>query len=319
MAMKDDSTASLVFKKNSQPQPAAAPPQRAQQAQARAKATARQAQKPQSSLRFKSKANAQAPANMAQRLQQQNQEAIAMRESSLRFKSQANPWSPPAKANPLGDLWQQINGWWNKTRAGVQGQPQQNPNEIYGVTYGPGWQRDWFDESAINPATGQKYGANWRRELAPILATPDEALRRRQAYREQFQPGYKEWQRNALWAASNLAPADYNRWKQEHPRPTGFLQTQQEYILRENAAPTGEHYIPYGPGFVVEPSLPDLPTQEQGTGGGGSGGSGGSDYGGGGGGWGGWDNGGSYNPSEAVRQYYNNMINWSINQPNRGG
>jgi hypothetical protein len=80
--------------------------------------------------------------------------------------------------------------------------------------------------------------------------------------------------------------------------------------------------VPYGPSFIAKPSLaysPNVAPQPQSSLNGGAGGYGG--YGGYGGGWGDYGGGGGGGGSYAdyARQFYNELVNWAINRPDRGG
>lgn len=175
---------------------------------------------------------------------------------------------------------------------------QQYEKELETGLRGPNWTRGDYV-----PPVDYRMG-----EGAKIQMTADEYLRRRDAWLKMFSPSYNEWLTRATAVATSNQNLD--RWLEANPQPGGFLQTQQEWQLRQNAAPPGMTYVPFGSSYIQTPQLPTPPASQPASGGGGGYGYG--DYGGGGHG---------YTPhayAEALREFYNSMVSWGINQPQGG-
>lgn len=199
-----------------------------------------------------------------------------------------------------------------RMNAQVGGGPKKE-GEIFGVHYGTNWRRgEW------TPPPDWRMG-----QYANMQMTNEEYQRRRRAMEPRLQPGYQEWLDSARQAnggrelytyrirpdGSREVIAGPGAWRAANPRPAGFYQLEQERILRQNAAPTGFRYVPYGSSYE------QIPTQRSGNqGGAGSNGGGGSS----GGGWGGWDDwgggggGGGYTPYEEPKNFWNNFLNWRV-------
>ena len=177
----------------------------------------------------------------------------------------------------------------------------------------------WTTRNANNPAAiAQRY----------TTPTPEDAYR-------MSLPSYAKgpnWTRSEYIEPPNfwnenpglrMLPDEYIKRRGAFERTNGvsptFWQSEQERILRQNAAPAGTIYTPFS-WWLQKPTLPSVGAGQQNTPSGPTnwGGGGGYEdwgYGGGGGGYGG----GGYTYQDALAQFYNNMVSWTINQPNRGG
>ena len=176
------------------------------------------------------------------------------------------------------------------------------PREWQTGKAGPNWTRGTY-----NPPP------SWRGENANVTMNQQEYMQRRNAWQAAYQPGWNE----RIQAAADTPNQPHwigSEWANANPQPAGFLQTEQERILRQNAAPTGYTYVPYGSSYVKNPSLPSLGDGGNKSGGGGYGGGGWQDWGGGGGGGGGYGG----NDYQEVGRWYNSMLQWNINKPNPG-
>lgn len=156
---------------------------------------------------------------------------------------------------------------------------------------GPNWTRpDW-----VPPA-------DYRQTYANMLMNPDEYLRRRDATNRQNSPSYNAWVQSA--ANTPNQPHDINStWRAQNPMPQGFTQSNQEYTVRNNAAPPGYYYTPFGSSYAKKPTLPSLTGNTSNAGGTGWGFGYGRGYGGGGG--------GGY---ADVNSWYNSMVAWNLTQ-----
>jgi hypothetical protein len=176
-------------------------------------------------------------------------------------------------------------------------QTQPPDTRVFGADYGPNWKRADY----VPPVTS-------RTDNAEIMMTTDEYLRRRDALNQAWSPSYRQWYQNAAntpnqphWLGSD--------WANQNPMPANFFQSQQEWTLRNNAAPTGYYYTGFGSSYAKKPTLPTPASSQQSSGGGGYGG---------GWGWGGGGGGGGYQPYEDVGNWFNQMVQWNINRPNPG-
>lgn len=206
-----------------------------------------------------------------------------------------------------------IRSWGAKSR---QPAPPAEREGRFGVHYGPNWERsDWTPPP------------DWRSgKFANIQMTPDEYIRRRNAleptlqsdtmntprqYQQYTGDSYLNWYSRAQRTPGVAHDLD-SQWRAQNPKPTGFFQTDQEWIVRNNAAPTGYTYMPFGSSYVKNPTLPSMgagASKSNNQGGGGYG----WDYGGWGGGGGG---GGGY--SKPADEFYNLLTNWRILQVQGG-
>jgi hypothetical protein len=130
---------------------------------------------------------------------------------------------------------------------------------VYGVDFGPNWERSDYnpanDPEIIDPDTGRRSGQNWRQDLAPYLMTPEEWQSRTNVQDQTYNPMLMDWTNRAMQAASTLTASEYQAWLAANPRPSSIFQTQQEYIKRRDAAPTGYGYQPFGSGLYAKPTL----------------------------------------------------------------
>ncbi len=207
-------------------------------------------------------------------------------------------------------------------RADQQQRERDASGQIFGVHYGPNWVRpDYVPDPSLRSG-----------ELAGIQMTNDEYIRRRNALEPLLQTdrtprqyqgytgnNYQAWVNKAA-RSPNVSHDIYSQWRADNPRPSGFFQTDQEYTLRQNAAPVGYGYQPFGSSYYKKPQqtsanvVKDQNYQGRYDGSGYYGGRGGY-YGGGGGGWGGGGGGGGYSQAQS---FYNQMANWRILQVQGG-
>lgn len=185
---------------------------------------------------------------------------------------------------------------------------RERAGQVYGVDFGPNWERSDYnpanDPGIIDPDTGRPSGQNWRQDLAPILTTPEEWQSRINVQDANYNPMLQDWTSRAMAAASTLTAAEYQAWLQANPRPSSIFQSNQEYIKRRDAAPTGYGYQPFGSGLYEKPTLPSPASNQPG----GIGGSG-RGY-----GWGGYGGGGGYYGGgyEQAKSFYNALTNWRV-------
>jgi hypothetical protein len=252
-------------------------------------------------------------------------------------KTQTTWWSPQPK--PTANKWQNANPFgkpvnWQGVVKNVSNAAQtffkdvtRNNNNATAIVnrYGaqqPGTQNPWQRKPETKGIFGVDYGPNWKRGTytPPVTYRQDnpgiqmnqqEYMLRRNAWNKMYQPGYDAWVNKAAqtpnqphWLGSD--------WANKNPQPSGFLQTNQEWTVRNNAAPTGYTYVPFGSSYVKNPTLPASSGASTNTpsGAGGYGGYGGygGGWGGGGGGYSGYSGGGY----EDTRNWYNQMVQWNI-------
>jgi uncharacterized membrane protein YgcG len=207
-----------------------------------------------------------------------------------------------ARNNPAN--WRQNNV---AAQAGQQYQREQPmaANPLYGVNYGNNWQRPAY----VPPAA-------FRYENPEIQMTQDEYIRRRNAQTRMFFPGQTQAYLAGAAATPNQPHWNGTQWASQNPAPgSNFWQMPQETTVRQNAAPPGMVYMPFGATYYPKPTLAAQPDQS--GAGGGDYGYGGGGYGG--GGYGGGGGGGGYDYKAALQEYWANMVSWSINQADQGG
>lgn len=247
----------------------------------------------------------------AQRYQQQGRSQLDSLYAQWRANQSASQTYGPLTSNtdpknmaPLADYAAQDKAaaaYAGRMNAQAGGGPR-NPWEIFGVHYGPNWRR-----SDYVPDPSLRMG-----ELASIQMTPEEYIRRRTVQERMFTPGFADWERRA-WYTPGQPHDIFSDWRKRNPRPGGFFQTEQERILRQNAAPTGQTYVPFGSSYIDQARQ----ASQNVTSGGGFGGPGnnnGRGWGNGGGGWGGWGGGGGGGGSYAQQpsNYWQQFLNWRI-------
>jgi hypothetical protein len=208
-------------------------------------------------------------------------------------------------------------GLWNQIMSAVRNANYVDP---YLKKYGPAGEYERRTGQPDPRVFGADYGPNWKRadyvppvtsrtDNAEIMMTTDEYLRRRDALNQAWSPSYRQWYQNAA-STPNQPHWLGSDWSNQNPMPANFFQSQQEWMLRNNAAPTGYYYTGFGSSYGKKAALATPTAGVQPTGGGGYGW--GNGWGGGGGG------GGGYKPYEDVGQWFANMVQWNINRPTPG-
>lgn len=190
------------------------------------------------------------------------------------------------------DRWAQgNNSQYQKNLAAYQQQQQQKQKQSTpAINTGTAW-----STGAYNPP------ANYRETYANILMTQDEYIRRMNAWNKLYQSGYGDWLKSA--ANTPNQPHDItSQWGQNNPKPAGFLQTFDEWNKRNNVAPPGYMYIPYGSGYAKLNTASQTTTPTNNAGGGGY-----VDY----GGYGGYGGGGG-SGYQNLPDWWLNMTNWRI-------
>ncbi len=222
---------------------------------------------------------------------------------ALKWASSAT--TPQKRQADVVNAAQQAGQWISNAAKGLlSGQPQQGTDWVKASRQG-------YSISDYVPP------ANYRYENPEMQMTPDEYLMRRNAQTKMFFPAQWADYMSKAQATPNISHDNTSQWAARNVAPgSNFWQNQQEYILRNNVAPPGTVYMPFGATYYPKASLPDVQASPAPAATSGYGGYGGGytprSYGGGGG-----YSGGGY--SDALKEYYNSMVNWAINQAARGG